>query len=238
MRIEINPSKIARILLSFVLFLMIANILGIVSKLYFDHDHVFGLIRLFNFDNEKNIPTLYSSIALILTAGLLSLIAYTHKKSNHPYVAWVGLAIIFLFLAIDETASIHENLISPVRETLHTSGVLYFAWVIPYGLALIIFVISYFKFLTQLPKRFMRLFILSGSTFVTGAIGFELLGGRQAEIYGRSDPTYALYYTCEEFLEMLGVIIFIYTLLTYIIEQFNILSINVIKTQRLWTESP
>ena len=65
----------------------------------------------------------------------------------------------------------------------------------------------------------MVLFLISGSLFVLGAIGFEILGGWQEEIYGKFGIFYAICYTCEEFLEMLGVVIFNYSLLTYILIQ-------------------
>jgi len=146
---------------------------------------------------------------------------------DSSYLPWLGLAIIFLFLSIDETASFHERLITPVRESLNTSGLLYYAWVIPYGIALTVFVIAYLKFLMSLPKNIMILFVVSGATFVSGALGFELVGGRYVEIHGSSNLLYSFFYTCEEFLEMLGIVIFIYTLLTYIVSQFKFFELSV-----------
>jgi hypothetical protein len=73
----------------------------------------------------------------------------------------------------------------------------------------------------------MILFLVSGSIFVSGAIGFELLGGRQAELYGKDNVLYCFFYTCEELLEMLGVAVFIYTLLRYMVEQFKFMAITV-----------
>ena len=73
----------------------------------------------------------------------------------------------------------------------------------------------------------MILFLISGITFVSGTLGFEMLGGRQAELYGRNNILYALFYTCEESLEMIGIAIFIYTLLTYIINQSKVIVITI-----------
>ena len=211
---------------------MLANIIGIVSKFYFDHDYIYGLIPLFDFDGEMNIPTLYSSFALIIVSILLSVIALTYKRMDSSYLPWLGLAIIFLFLSIDETTAIHERLQKPVRETLNASGLLYFAWVIPYGIALTVFVIAYLKFLMSLPKNIMILFVVSGATFVSGALGFEMLGGMYVEVYGGESLLYAFLYTCEEFLEMLGIVIFIYTLLTYIVSQFKFLELSINEPSR------
>jgi len=104
---------------------------------------------------------------------------------------------------------------------------LYYAWVIPYGIALMVFIITYIKFLMSLPKQIIILFVVSGAIFVAGAIGFELLGGRQHDLYGTNNLTYRFFYTCEEFLEMLGIVIFIYTLLLYIAGQFKFLTITI-----------
>ncbi len=229
MNIEIQNKDIFLKLVYFILLLLSANIIGIIIRLYFNHDYVHGLIPLFNFDAEKNIPTLYSSFTIIICSILLLVIALTHKKRGSPYFLWIGLAVIFLFLSIDEIASIHERLTDPVRETLNASGLLYFAWVIPYGIALVLFIAFYLKFLFALPKKIMILFIISGSLFVSGAIGFELLGGRYSELYGRDNLVYSVFYTCEELLEMLGIAAFIYTLLSYITSQFTFLTLTIKK---------
>jgi len=71
---------------------------------------------------------------LLIASILLSFIASAHKKTNSPYVLWAILAAIFLFFSIDEISSIHESLTAPVREIFNTSGLLFFAWVIPYGI--------------------------------------------------------------------------------------------------------
>ena len=190
--------------------MLAANILGLISKFYFDHDYFFGLIPLFDFNIEKNIPTLYSSLILIFCSILLAFIASAHKKQKTSYIPWVGLSLIFLFLSIDETASIHEQLSKPFRFGLNTSGLLYHAWVIPYGFILAVLIIIYFRFLMRQTKNIRNLFVLSGTTYVIGALGFELLGGWQNDFFGTNNITYSILYTCEEFLEMLGIVIFIY----------------------------
>lgn len=210
-----------------ILILLSINILGIVTKFYFDHDTVYGLIRLFDFDTERNIPTFFSSLVLICSSLLLFIITTLHRKNGSRYLPWLGLALIFLFLSIDEIASIHERLKLPVREMLNPSGLLYFAWVIPYGIATAIIAAIYFRFLINLPGRILVLFVISGLTFVSGAIGLELLGGRHYELHGPDNITYLIMYTCEEFLEMSGSAIFLYSLLLYMNHQFKPLTISI-----------
>jgi hypothetical protein len=227
MNINLTPRMILRKLSLFVLFLFLANIISIMFKLYLGHGRVYGFIPLFDLDKEANIPTFFSALVLIFCAFLLWMIAKHHKTAGSPYVLWMGLAVIFTFLSVDEISALHERLIGPIREALNTSGLFYYAWIIPYGFALIVFVAIYFRFLIRLPRQIRNLFILSGAIFVTGAIGFEMLGGWHAESNGMDNTLYCLFYTCEETLEMMGSVTFIYALLSYIKNQFNSFTIKI-----------
>ncbi|WP_457667335.1 hypothetical protein [Thiolapillus sp.] len=221
MEVKIVPQRVFKVLLSIVIVLLVANVAGIVATYYFGHDYVFGFVPLFNLDMESNIPTLFSSVQLLLSGLLLFFISRLLKRKGEKSFAWLFLSLIFLFLAVDETASLHESLIDPVRNTIHASGVFYYAWVIPYGLLLLIFVASYIKFLLRLPRDIMLLFITSGMLYVTGALGFELLGGWYAERYGEVSVVYATLYTFEETLEMTAISLFIYSLLRYMADKFG-----------------
>jgi len=57
--------------------------------------------------------------------------------------------------------------------------------------------------------------MLSAGLYLSGAIGFEMLGGKSFEVNGLSF-TYRVLYTMEETLEMIGLAVFIYTLNWYI----------------------
>lgn len=227
MNLEVCPKAVFKKLFCLIVVLLSLNILGLISKFYFDHDYVYRLVPLFDLNTEKNIPTFYSAIALLISSGLLFFIAFGHKKSGNNYFHWIGLAVIFMFLSVDEITSIHEGFGQIIRKEFTVSGFLYYAWVIPYGLALTVFLLVYLKFLLGLPKNIMILFIVSGGVFVAGAMGVESFGGRHYEVYGNANITYALFYTLEEFLEMLGIVLFIYTLLTYIASEFHSLAITV-----------
>jgi len=87
MDIEASPRKIFVVLLSIIGFLLFANIMGLVSIYVFDHDTVFGLVKLFAFREEENIPTLYSSLQLIVASSLLAFIAYKNRSIGENYVS-------------------------------------------------------------------------------------------------------------------------------------------------------
>ncbi len=120
-------------------------------------------------------------------------------------------------MAIDEDASLHELLIEPVRDLLPVAGPLYFAWVIPYGLAVLAIGVLYLRFVWSLTVRTRGLFIGAGSLYLAGALGFESVGGWYFSRHGDiEDLPYSLLVATEEFLEMSGVILFIYALLDYL----------------------
>jgi hypothetical protein len=185
MDIVFESNRVTRFFAAIVLGLGLAHLAGQISTFALGHSYLFGLVPLFDVGREANVPTLYSSLALLF--------------------------------CVDETAALHERLIEPVRTALNLSGYLYFAWVVPAGLALIAFLLAFAKFIIQLPGRTRFLFILAGAIYVTGAIGFELLGAQQFEIYGHAKTVpYAILVTIEELLEMMGVVVFIHALMTYI----------------------
>ena len=132
MDIVLKPKSVVRFFVLIIICLSLAHIARYLLLFYFGRSY--GLY-LFDLDEERNIPTLYASITLLFCSVLLSIIAFARKNgSMSAFLQWLGLAGIFLFLSIDEAVIIHEHLIDPIRSTLNTSGFLYFAWLIPYGI--------------------------------------------------------------------------------------------------------
>ena len=68
----------------------------------------------------------------------------------------------------------------------------------------------------HLPAKTRFTFLAAAIIYLGGAIGFELIGGRYAELHGSHNLSYNMISTVEESLEMAGVIIFIRALLQYI----------------------
>ncbi len=227
MLIEFSPRKSLLVLLSIIALLVLANIAGIFARFAFDQESLFGLVGLFDLHSERNIPTLFSSLQLTLAGLLLFLIGSKHQSDGEKYIAWIVLAAIFLFLAIDETAAIHERLGDPLRSVLSLGGLFYFPWVIPYGIAVLLILVGFSRFLMQLPKPINTWFLASGAIYIGGAIGSEMLSARHKELFGSDNISYALYYTVEETLEMLGIALFIYALLKYACITFQNIKISV-----------
>lgn len=222
-QIVLNRTTIIRVLGTTAVLLVLASIAGQLTKYLTGHDTVYGLIHLFDIDGENNIPSYFSASLLLLAALLLTTISVLKLKSRTPYALhWAVLAFTFLYLAVDEAASIHELLMRPTRELLgeRASGIFHFAWVIPGTAIALIFALLFLKFFLHLPVQ-TRLLVLVGAAFYSGsAIGFDLIGGRYVELHG-PDLTYSMITTVEESLEMAGAIVFIYAMLTYMEENYG-----------------
>ncbi len=216
MEIRIEPGRFALSLLLIAIALLIAHVTGAVASHVFHHQQVFGLVDSFDMNVENNVPTFFSAFILVTSAVLLTVI--TSQSTADRYAGhWKWLVIIFTFMAIDEDAALHELLIEPVRDLLPVSGPLYFAWVIPYGLAVLAIGVLYLRFVWSLTARTRGLFIAAGSLYLAGALGFESIGGWYFSRHGETeDLRYSLLVATEEFLEMSGIILFIYALLDYL----------------------
>ena len=183
--------------------------------------------RFFGLDEEANFPSLYSTVTLFFCSFLLAIITSIKKSVKSRYVKfWQALSLIFLFLAIDENCSIHEILIPLIRIVFKTRDFFYFPWVIPAFILLIIFLITFREFILNLPAKIRNLFLLAGGIYVTGALGMELISGYLADNSGLETTSYWLAASIEEFLEMFGILIFIYGLLSYIQSYFKEVNIS------------
>jgi hypothetical protein len=217
MELRIDARGTALCLAAIVIVLAVAHVGGMVARYLFDHEYAFGLIDTFNLNFENNVPTFFTTFMLVACAALLAVIARHSAMTDGGATYWKWLALVFLFLAVDEDASLHELLIEPLRERLPMAGPLYFAWVVPYGLAVLVVGLVYLRFVQSLPVRTCRLFVAAGIIYLVGALGFELAGGwylSQAD--ASEDLRYSLLVAAEESLEMSGIVLFIYALLDHL----------------------
>ena len=176
-----------------------------------------------------NIPTFYTVGLLFSCALLIRLIKNKLQKSSNIIKKWKLLEWIFIFLAFDEALQIHEILIIPDLKPFLPSA-LAIIWVIPYGIITFFLSIYFVPLMLELPKRIKYLFIWSGSIYLLGAIGLEIVGNylvRTGQIRLHGLP-YGLITGLEETMEIIGLIIFIYSLLKYLfIIQSKPIKINI-----------
>ena len=199
--------------------LLVANVVLQWIRYRTGHDYMFGLVRLFDVDEEANLPTLFSTLLLFSAGVLLALISRAEKaEGGRDSRRWAILSIVFLFLTVDEAAMLHELFNVPGQEILgrQSPGIFYYAWVIPYSVLVLALGAYFIGFFLRLPPAIRVRFIVAAALFIGGSIGLELIEGVQDKTYGENNMTYELLTTLEEGMEMAGVIVFIHALLQYV----------------------
>jgi hypothetical protein len=242
-QISLNPYSIARSLGFTTILLAFASITTqLIACTTNNKGFIFQLALLFNLDTEQNIPTFFSTGLLIFSTIILFLIASIEKRQvtyQAPYwrILWLG----FSLMSIDEFASLHELLVSPASKFLKflgnkNLGIFYFAWIIP-AIILVVFLTVFFRdFLFSLPPKTKNTFLLSAIIYLSGCIGVEMIEGWYSEKYGIElfkkygsklyDIPYSLMTIVEESMEMVGIIIFIWGLITYMNHNHKIIQIK------------
>lgn len=227
LQIYLSPKKIAKFFGLVVLTLVLANIAVIISRYILGYPNLKGIVPLFLLRRENNIPSTYSSFALLFCSVVIGIIAIAKQQRKDRYtVHWQGLSLIFLYLSFDEAASLHELTSDLVRMVINTGGFLRHAWVIVGITFVSIFLVAYRKFIISLPAKTRNLFILAGTSYVGGVIAMEMIGGWYADGQGYDNLIYSLLTTIEETLEMLGIVIFIYALLEYMTSHLSSMQIH------------
>lgn len=131
----------------------------------------------FDLDREQNLPTFISSLFFGL-AGFWSLRLVSRAAHWVHKVGWAGLALLFVYFALDEYYIIHEQLAEPLRKVLdiQAGSPFFHAWVIP-GIAVVallglgILLLKHFRKLAVFIEPVIIVFVLAG-----GVILLEMLG--------------------------------------------------------------
>ena len=217
-----NPKKYSFILLAIIGILLALNIISYLNAYYNDLATDTFFYRKFNFDKEKNFPSIFSSSLHFISSILLFIIGYIHPKIRTKRYFWFSLSFLFLFLGLDELLRIHEAIGRSIDPFIERSGIFFYSWIIPYTILLIILAFLFIKPVLQLPRKTLINFIIAGVIFVGGAVGFEVITGLYVD-YTNSEnlvinfiPQVFVLYTIEELLEMIGITFFIYELLRII----------------------
>jgi hypothetical protein len=201
----IEPLVLLRWMPYVIVALVLLDLFGLWSTYVWGHGRLLGLVPMFRLDFEKNIPTAVSAGLLLFCAFLTALQASTSRmEASADRKYWVGMALAFTFVGLDEWFVWHEQLIRPVREALGLSGYLYYAWIIPYSIITLILAGLYLKFFLQLPRMFRTRLIISAAFFFSGAVGMEMIGGAYIDGDEAARGIVGLITTLEETLELVG----------------------------------
>jgi len=171
-------------------------------------------LRQFNLDAENSVPAWWSSAMMLMASLLLyALGANAWRAGDVLWRLWLVMAVVFLGLSMDETASFHEGVITPLRNAFGFGGILFYAWVVPALICVAGLGIFLLPLLRLLPPSLFKRLALCGGVFIGGAVGMEMVGAWLDYEGYRATAFYALSTSTEEGLELLGMSLFLAVLL-------------------------
>lgn len=215
--LSLSPDRVKHWLLLTFAVLLSLHFAALLVSYGLGYDVAMGFVPAFHMDWERNVPT-YTAAVLLLSCGIMAALQPVLRPGDHQNTgAWQVIAIIFVLLSADEAFQLHEPLSAAVKSRLHLDWIPMFAWVIPYGVALIVLTIVFLPWFLGLDRSSKVRFALAAILFVMGAMGMETV----SSLYFESlDPdrekfrtlTGGLIATVEESLEFIGTGIFLHAL--------------------------
>jgi hypothetical protein len=172
------------------------------------------IIDLFRLNKEGNLPSFFSGLLLLIATGLLAVIWQVRGIGRG---SWLAMAGVFGFLSYDELFALHGRIIDPLRDLGDLPGVFSSAWIPAYAALGLAVGGLFWSLWRQLDNPHRRRFATAAFIYLTGAVGFEMLGGLR---YSGSEAAFvhSLLDTAEESLELTGLIVFIHALLSLLAE--------------------
>ncbi len=163
MKIEFDEKKLIRVL--------IWVVVGIIGFNLFDAmigGPFWQIARIFSLTEESNFTTWFSSLLLLIVSICCYQISQSFENQKIKN-AWAWMSLGFIFLSIEETAVIHENISRCLEKSYSVQGV-NFDWIFYLALSPIIVILSikYFRSLPWGEKSFwffglgVGLFVLGG----------------------------------------------------------------------------
>jgi len=210
-----TPKNVFLFSLSIILILLIANIYGFYLSLQ-DPDSLLTqrVIKLFDFNQPSSIPSIFIISMLLISTILIILIG---RKAGEKGIYWYGLALIFGLLTASKAFHIQKIIFWKIYGINSTFKVSLFVVGTLLLLSMVLFFILYIPFFSKLPKPTLKLVVFSLFIFVLGAVIFDKFG----EWYLKAnsfDLGHYILYTIEETLEMIGVSLFVFVWLKYLIK--------------------
>ncbi|MGD9797785.1 MAG: hypothetical protein AB7H43_02955 [Acidimicrobiia bacterium] len=206
--LELNRHHVVRTIVGA---LVVLNVLNAINIVLIDRGHWLMMAV------ERNPFTWFESALFAMTAGLAWLVGRVERSGT-----WNLVAAVLLLLSIDEVATIHEHLgFIPGTPDIGSR-----TW-IGAGLVLVGLVAArLLPWVLGLPRQLRVAFLLSGTTFVTGAIGFEWLAGSWLESHG-DDRVFFVISSLEEDFEVLGILLLARQLLVHLAARGTVLGLRV-----------
>jgi hypothetical protein len=215
--LRVAPRRVLMVLVLVGVALGAASLFGQYLRFFHGIESAFGFIENFDVEEEASFPTYFSSLLLLAAAFLSAVVARARRLSGDPMAArWGILAVLFAALSVDEAVAIHEMSGNLVPETDALGGILYFGWVVPASVVVVLVGWYFIPFLRDLQNPHRRRILASALVYIGGALGVELVESAIASRTGDETWRYQLVSTFQEVTEMVGISLFVWALLKLI----------------------
>jgi hypothetical protein len=226
--LEMEPGRVLRVLLATTALLVA---LSDALQCLYHLGPQFPLRDFFVFvlsvNEEKSVPTVFNFLLHVLSAILVLAVTVLQRRAvgRYPW-RWVLLFLIFVYTASDEILALHERIGTRLHEQMHTTGALFYAWVIPGAGFVLLVTLLELRLVLDLPTPIRRLAVASACIFVGGALGVESLESLEASGRALNTLRWELLGGFEEGMEMAGLSLFIYAMLRYVREHLGGLALT------------
>ncbi len=182
----------------------------VVLYLYLEHgvSRDWGIPRHFDLNAEANFAAFFQASPLLISALVTVALAAHYRARKAPLAGrWAAMSGLFLFMAIDELAQLHDLFTGPIRRRLDIDfGVFYFAWLLPAVVFLALCAWYFAPLVRSLPAAIRVRLVVAAGVYFGGAVVVEMLSGFVAEGGRRSTP-YLMVLTVEEACEIGGMLL-------------------------------
>jgi hypothetical protein len=216
-RLILTPARLARLLTLLLVAVFSMHGLALFVAHGLGYPVALGFVPLFNVDFENNVPTFVAFGLLLCSALTCAWTSALESARPRHRRTWAILSLVFLFLAADEALSLHEQLGDFMHARFDGLGLPLFAWVLPYGLAVLLAGAYLLRWFLELERPLQVSLLVSGGIFLFGAIGLEFVASglytslpEDREVY--RTLSIDLLATVEEACEFIGVSLFLHTM--------------------------
>lgn len=220
-RLVLTPPRLARILMIALTAVFVMHSLTLIVAHGLGYPVALGFVPLFHVDVEHNVPTFLAFVLWISSALASAWMAAREPARSRQRRAWILLSLLLFAVAADEVLHIHEQVGENLFAEFGHLGVPMYAWVIPYGAGVLLVGAFFLRWFLELEPSLRRLLFLSGTIFLFGAIGLELVASYHYEHLPADREVYRtlagdMLSTVEEACEFVGVSLYLYALVRHL----------------------
>lgn len=210
------PARVLAVVVACIGVLVVLHAAAVAAGLR-RHDNAYAY-RVVHLDSEVSVGTWFAQVLWLSVAVLLGTIAAAGRRARDRWWRhWAGLAVLAVYLSIDEGAAVHEQATPVVRRVTGLSGGVFGpTWVLAAAAVGLVLLAVYLRFLVALPSRTRNLLLIGAGVAVAGAAGAEIVNVVYAGSRGTQSVGYHALAGMEEALEKLGLGIVLFALLDHV----------------------